>query len=117
MQRHADAATPDWHWFEDAVSYTNARLSRALVLSGRCLRDARTLETGLATLHWLVEIQTSATAAFQPIGSNGFYRRGHERALFGQQPIEAQVTVSAAIAAFHATSDVFLIGDGCLFQP
>jgi glycosyltransferase involved in cell wall biosynthesis len=111
MQRYADAATADWQWFEDAVSYTNARLPHALVLSGRCLKDARLLETGLQTLRWLVKIQTSATGSFRPIGSNGFYRRGQERALFDQQPIEAQVTVSACIEAFHATGDGFWVGE------
>jgi glycosyltransferase involved in cell wall biosynthesis len=28
-------ATDDWHWFEPIVSYDNARLSQALILSGR----------------------------------------------------------------------------------
>jgi glycosyltransferase involved in cell wall biosynthesis len=111
MQRYADAATSDWHWFEDAVFYTNARLSHALVVTGRCLKDDRMLETGLTTLRWLVKIQTSPTGAFRPIGSNGFYRRGGERALFDQQPIEAQVTVSACIEAFHATGDGFWVGE------
>jgi glycosyltransferase involved in cell wall biosynthesis len=111
VQRYADAATPDWLWFEDTVSYTNARLSQALVLSGRSLKDDRMLETGLATLRWLIKIQTSATGSFRPIGSNGFYRRGQERPLFDQQPIEAQVTVSASIEAFHATGDKFWVGE------
>jgi glycosyltransferase involved in cell wall biosynthesis len=111
MQRYADAATPDWQWFEDAVSYTNARLPHALVLTGRCLKDAQMLETGLKTLRWLVKIQTSPTGAFRPIGSNGFYRRGGDRALFDQQPIEAQVTVSACIEAFRTTGDGFWVGE------
>src|SRR5882757_3622384 len=32
MQRYADAAGEDWHWFEDTVSYANARLPHALIL-------------------------------------------------------------------------------------
>ena len=39
-------------------------------------------------------------------GSNGFYRRGSERAQFDQQPIEAQATVSACIEAYRATNDM-----------
>jgi len=111
MQRYADAAGEDWQWFEDLVSYTNAKLPHALILSGRCMKDAEMLETGLQALRWLVEVQTSKAGSFRPIGSNGFYRRGQERALFDQQPIEAQVTVSACIEAYHATADMFWVAE------
>ena len=109
MQRHADAADEDWQWFEETVSYANARLPHALILSGRCVNNSAMLETGLATLRWLVKLQTSDAAAFRPIGSNGFYPRGKECALFDQQPIEAQATVSACVEAYHATGDAFWI--------
>jgi glycosyltransferase involved in cell wall biosynthesis len=111
MQRFADAATDDWQWFEDTVSYTNAKLPHALILSGRCLNNAPMLELGLKTLRWLIKVQTSEAGAFRPVGSNGFYPRGKERARFDQQPIEAQATVSACIEAYHATGDVFWVAE------
>jgi glycosyltransferase involved in cell wall biosynthesis len=111
MQRHADAASEDWQWFEEVVSYANAKLPHALILSGRCVNDAKMLETGLKTLRWLVKVQTSTAGSFQPIGSNGFYRRGQERALFDQQPIEAQATVSACIEAYYATGDMLWVAE------
>jgi glycosyltransferase involved in cell wall biosynthesis len=111
MQRHADARSDDWLWFEDTVSYANAKLPHALILSGRCMNDAAMLETGLATLRWLVGVQTSETSSFRPIGSNGFHPRGQQRALFDQQPIEAQATVSACIEAHRATRDLFWVAE------
>ncbi len=105
MQSYADTAREGWLWFEDVVSYANAKLPHALILSGRCMNAAPLLETGLKALGWLVKIQTSPTGTFQPVGSNGFYRRGGERARFDQQPIEAQATISACIEAYHATND------------
>ncbi len=111
VQRFADAATGDWQWFEDSISYTNAKLPHALILSGRCMNNPAMLELGLKTLRWLVKIQTSEAGAFRPIGSNGFYPRGGERAVFDQQPIEAQATVSACIEAYHATNDRFWIAE------
>lgn len=111
VQRYADAATEDWQWFEDLVSYTNAKLPHALILSGLCMNDAPMLQTGLTALRWLVKVQTSDAGSFRPIGSNGFFRRGKERALFDQQPIEAQATVSACIEAYHATSDMFWVAE------
>ncbi len=111
MQRHADAAGGDWRWFEETVSYANAKLPHALILSGHRMADAKVLDTGLEALRWLVRVQTSEAGALRPIGSNGFYRRGHERALFDQQPIEAQATVSACIAAHRATGETFWVAE------
>jgi hypothetical protein len=109
VQRYQDAAREDWDWFEEIVSYANAKLPHSLILSGRCLSDDRMLQLGLKTLRWLIKIQTSKDGSFQPIGSNGFYAQGGERALFDQQPIEAQVTVSACIEAYTATGDMFWV--------
>ena len=109
MQRYADAATDEWQWFEEVVSYANAKLPHAMILSGRCMNDDAMVQLGLKTLRWLVKIQTSEAGSFRPVGSNGFYPRGKERALFDQQPIEAQATVSACIEAYHATGDMFWV--------
>jgi glycosyltransferase involved in cell wall biosynthesis len=109
MQRYTDAATDEWQWFEAVVSYANAKLPHAMILSGRCMNNEAMVEVGLKTLRWLVKIQTSEAGSFRPIGSNGFYPRGGERALFDQQPIEAQATVSACIEAYHATGDMFWV--------
>jgi glycosyltransferase involved in cell wall biosynthesis len=98
----------DWPWFEPVLSYDNAKLPHALIVSGRHggAHSQRALELGLQTLRWLVSEQTR-DGHFVPIGSECFYRRGGVRARFDQQPIEAQSTVSACIEAFEATSDPF----------
>jgi len=109
IQRYDDAATDDWHWFEEVVSYANAKLPHAMILNGRCLKNGMMLELGLKTLRWLTKIQTSDAGSFRPVGSNGFYPRGKQRAIFDQQPIEAQATISACIEAYHATGDMFWV--------
>jgi glycosyltransferase involved in cell wall biosynthesis len=111
MQRYADAATDEWHWFEEVASYANAKLPHAMILNGRCLNNSTMLELGLKTLRWLVKVQTTPSGAFRPIGSNGFYQRGQSPAQFDQQPIEAQATVSACIEAYHATNDPFWVAE------
>jgi glycosyltransferase involved in cell wall biosynthesis len=100
-------AKPDWCWFEEELSYDNAKLAHALILGGRATGQAAVLERGLHTLRWLNELQISEKGHFRPIGSNGFYRRGGTRASFDQQPIEAQAMVSACLEAYRATSDVW----------
>jgi glycosyltransferase involved in cell wall biosynthesis len=96
---------PDWSWFERDLSYDNAKLAHALVLSGRATGQQAVFERGLQALRWLTELQMSENGHFRPIGTNGFHRRGETRANFDQQPIEAQSTVSACLEAYRATSD------------
>jgi len=98
---------PDWRWFEKELSYDNAKLAHALILSGRATGQQAVYERGLEALRWLTELQMSEKGHFRPIGSNGFYRRGGTRANFDQQPIEAQATVSACLEAYRATADVW----------
>lgn len=98
---------PDWPWFEDVLSYDNAKLAHALIQSGRAMGQAPVFERGLQALRWLVEMQTGEGGDFRPIGSNGFYPRGGARAAFDQQPVEAQAMVSACLEAYRATSDAW----------
>jgi glycosyltransferase involved in cell wall biosynthesis len=107
MGLYTRTATPEWPWFEDSVSYMNAVLSHALILSGRIAARPDVLETGLNTLRWLTRLQTAEGGYLRPIGSNGFYTRSRERAHFDQQPIEAQTLVSACLEAYRSTSDEF----------
>ena len=111
MQRYADASTDEWHWFEEVVSYANAKLPHAMILNGRCLNNAAMLELGLKTLRWLINVQMSNAGSFRPVGSNGFFPRGKECAIFDQQPIEAQATISACIEAYHATGEMFWVAE------
>jgi glycosyltransferase involved in cell wall biosynthesis len=99
------ASHPDWPWFEEELSYDNAKLAHALILSGRANGNQKAFDRGLEALRWLAEVQTSENGHFRPIGSNGFYHRGGTRSTFDQQPIEAYAMVSACLEAYRATSD------------
>jgi glycosyltransferase involved in cell wall biosynthesis len=99
------SSTRDWPWFEDRVTYCNARLPHALLVSADGLRHEEMGVVGLKALEWLVSIQSSEEGYFGPIGSNGFFRRGHPRATFDQQPVEACATVAACLEAHRLTGD------------
>ena len=98
-------ATENWPWFETSVTYDNARICQALILSGQSMPDSEALEIGLNSLSWLASIQTTQAGYFRPIGSNGFFQKDGARADFDQQPVEAQAMVSACCEAFRATRD------------
>ena len=104
--------TADWHWFEDVVSYDNARLAQAVIATaGKNPEMKDALDVGLQSLRWLVEAQRAERGHFRPIGSNGFYRRGEARARFDQQPLEAHATVSACSEAYQVTGDRFWLDE------
>ena len=104
-------ATEDWPWFETSATYDNARLSQALILSGKSMKDGVVLETGLNSLRWLASIQKTQAGHFRPIGSDGFYIKDGARADFDQQPVEAQAMVSACLDAFRVTGEPFWTGE------
>ncbi|HQT91012.1 MAG TPA: glycosyltransferase family 4 protein, partial [Candidatus Kryptobacter bacterium] len=97
----------EWRWYEDALTYCNAALPHALLLSGESMANKEMADAGFETLSWLMDLQrTNAEGGhFVPIGSNGFYERGGIRARFDQQPVEAQATVSACLVAYRITGD------------
>ena len=100
------ASSEGWPWCEDILSYDNARLPQALLLSGQWLPDREMLEMGLRALDWLKQVQTDETGLhFAAIGNQGWLTRDGEKARFDQQPIEAAAMVDACIEAFSCTRD------------
>jgi len=101
QSHHSD----EWRWYEDRLTYCNAALPHALLLCGQAMPNAAMTEAGLESLSWLADLQRADVGYFVPIGSNGFYPQGGERARFDQQPVEAQAMVSACLEAYRITVD------------
>jgi glycosyltransferase involved in cell wall biosynthesis len=105
MSALAAVETPDWVWFEEGLSYDNARLSQALMLTGMAMQKPAYVDAGLRSLHWLMIQQTAPAGHFRPVGTAGFAdRRKHPRA-FDQQPVEATATIAACLTAWRADGD------------
>lgn len=100
-----DVATEEWLWFEPCVTYDNARLCQALLVSAPAIPHREGVEAGLMALRWLTSLQRTPSGCFRPVGCNGFYPKGGTRADFDQQPLEAQAMVSACLEAFRITGD------------
>src|SRR3546814_1984706 len=63
---------PEWTWFENGLSYDNARLPQALIVTGAAALSATLVEAGLRSLRWLVAMQTAPEGHFRPVGAHGF---------------------------------------------
>ena len=91
-----------WEWFENILSYDNARISQALFVTHQALGEQAYLAVGEETLRFLKNA-TTINETYVPIGSSGWYVKGGERALYDQQPIEAGTMVEAAALAYKLT--------------
>ncbi len=105
LDLHRAHAGDGWLWFEPELTYANATLPHALLASADWMGDDGMRRSALAALEWLTSQQRAAAGHFAPIGTNGWFPRGGERARFDQQPIEAHATVAACLAAWRATGD------------
>ena len=95
----------DWPWFEDRLTYANARLSQAMLVSGIGMDRPDMRAAGLRSLEWLRNTQQSREGRFAPIGSDGAFVRGGAKAEFDHQPLEAAGMVSACLEAYRLTRE------------
>ena len=78
-----------------------ARPVRCRRAAGRRRRSSTSAEASFAFL----DRETTADGVFWPIGNDGWYPRGEEKALYDQQPVEAVTMAEAALAAFDLLGD------------
>jgi glycosyltransferase involved in cell wall biosynthesis len=103
---YEQSCTGTWQWFEKSLAYSNARLSQALILAGWKSENRKMIATGIESLEWLLAAQhQDDEQIFVPIGSNGFFTEGKERARFDQQPVEACATISACLETYRLTHE------------
>jgi glycosyltransferase involved in cell wall biosynthesis len=103
MERFHHSSSVEWPWFEDRLTYCNARLPQALIVSASRMGDEEMAAVAERSLEWLVNQHVTSDGAFAPIGTNGFHVRGETRASFDQQPVEACAMVSACLDAHRIT--------------
>jgi glycosyltransferase involved in cell wall biosynthesis len=98
-------AREDWLWFEDALTYDNARLPHALIVGGATLDRNDLTENGLEALRWLGDESGLRTGVLRLTGHGG-RRRGEPAPGTGdEQPLDASAFVAAELAAFAVTGD------------
>jgi glycosyltransferase involved in cell wall biosynthesis len=96
--------TEDWNWFEPIVAYGNAKICDALLCAFQTIHDPIYKEVGLTTLEYLTDIQWNGTF-FDLVGNEGWHINNKEKAVFGQQPIDAGYLTNAYVTAYEITGD------------
>jgi hypothetical protein len=103
MAQYEKNNSPDWQWFDSALTYDNAVLPHALFAAGSIL-EGKFLEVAEKTSEFLLANIFNGRH-FSFIGCQGWYKRGGVRAKFDQQPIEAASIVLMLSAAYDATQN------------
>jgi glycosyltransferase involved in cell wall biosynthesis len=102
-------ADAGWKWFEDRATYDNAKIPQALLAAAWQTGNSAWRTIGLRSLQFLVKAQSAPAGHFRPVGSEGFWHRSGEPALWDQQPLEAQAMTAACLeAARHADKSLWL---------
>ena len=95
---------PDWPWFESRMTYANAVLPHALFVAAQRWPNEAFLEIATATFDFL-DRSTIAENVFWPVGNDGWFVHGEEKALYDQQPVEAVMMADAALVAREVLGD------------
>ncbi|QDU34447.1 Glucose--fructose oxidoreductase precursor [Poriferisphaera corsica] len=105
FDRYKENATQDWPWWENTVTYDNAKLPHALLICGKDMRRDDMVEAALTSLEWLYEVQLADDGHLSIIGNDGWLQKGHTKAMFDQQPLEAYAMIHGCLTAAAMTKD------------
>ncbi len=92
-----------WDWFEDTVTYDNFRLPQALFAAYMITGNAQYKKVAAKTLQFITNCNYDKQKKyFDFIGQDGWYVKGHKKAEYDQQPLEAAAAVDAYVFAAKA---------------
>ena len=99
------SATAEWRWFEDSLTYDNARLPQALIVGGTALGREDAVEVGLTSLAWLGDECNLEGGSLRLPGHHGRHRSEEAPGDGDEQPLDASAIVEAELSAFAVTGD------------
>ena len=99
-----DCSKKDWCWFENKLTYSNSKLSEALLYAYLATKNKEYLEIAETTLNHLNSL-TFEENTFIPIGNKGWFSKNGKKAYFDQQPIDTGYTVQTLVLAYKLTKN------------
>ena len=104
VELYRSSRDKDWHWFENALTYSNGVMPEALLLAYPVTKNREYLFAGTETLDFLIK-ESFIDGLFMPIGQQGWRKKRGIRNHFDQQPEETTSVVLALKAGYMATGD------------
>lgn len=104
IRNYRKNSSKSWKWYEDIMTYENARLPLSLFYAFQATKNTKYLEVAEESLDFLIE-QTFDVAkdCFSFIGHRGWFPKGGAKSVSGQQPVEAGGTVEVCSLSYKIT--------------
>lgn len=110
IRQYRKTAVAGWKWFEPTMTYANGQLCAALLEAARCTNSNVYQKVGLEALAFLRNTCFMGEV-YVPIGQDGWYARGQQRALFDQQPEDVLAFMQATGSAYRLTGHKRYLSD------
>ncbi len=102
VKTYEEHRKPDWHWFEEMLTYDNAIFPLALLHSCEVTGNEYVKSIALESLAFLDKL-TLSNGYLSPVGNDGWYYRGGDMPIFDQQAIETMAMVLMHLQAYKVT--------------
>ena len=96
--------SPNWHWFENYLTYCNGILPQAMFAVYSATGNKRALKIGHDSLNFLNSILFKQDY-LNIIGNQGWMPRDGQAACFDQQPVDAASTAFTNLEAYRAIGE------------
>jgi len=100
--------TDDWRWFEDDLTYDNARLPQGLIAAGHRLGDGEMLAAGLEALDWYGAQCALDSSQVRLVGNSWVRTKDAQPSIDfdgDEQPLDAAALVESLTDALAATDN------------
>jgi glycosyltransferase involved in cell wall biosynthesis len=104
IERYGQAKKDEWCWFSDSVTYGNTKMPQALLLAYKVLNNEIYETVALESLDFLTHL-TYTGEHFDFVGNVDWYKKGKEKSLFDQQPVDAGYAVETYLLAYEITKE------------
>jgi len=104
IAQYKSEKTKGWNWFESFLTYDNGILPLSLLHAYEILKDEKIRKVALESMEFLTR-QSMKDNYLSLIGNEKWYRKGEERSLFAQQPVDALAMVLMYYQAFYVTKN------------
>jgi len=104
IKHYRENSSEDWKWFEQIFTYDNGILPLALLHSAKILNNSELAEIAIESMNFLTKI-TLKDGYLSIIGNEKWYRKGQEKSLYAQQPVDALAMILMFHQAYYLTKD------------
>jgi len=104
LKHYEQNRSPNWHWFEDRMTYCNALLPHALFGFYAISENYKVLKVAKNTLNFLTN-SLFKKGYLNIVGNRGWWIRRNQIPPYDQQPVDAASVVLACLQAYVVTGE------------